>query len=58
VIVVFDTNIWVSALEFGGNADAALARALMEDQVAISPFIEAEIVRILTRKLATRICLA
>jgi putative PIN family toxin of toxin-antitoxin system len=50
VIVVLDTNIWISALEFGGTPDRAVFRALTQDQLAISDFIRAEIVRVLTRK--------
>jgi putative PIN family toxin of toxin-antitoxin system len=50
VIVVLDTNVWVSALEFGGTPDRALFRALTQDQLAISDFIRGEIVRVLTGK--------
>lgn len=50
MIVVLDTNVWVSALEFGGAPDRAVVRALTQDQLAISGFIRAEIVRVLTRK--------
>lgn len=28
MIVVLDTNVWISALEFGGTPDLAVARAL------------------------------
>ncbi len=50
MIVVLDSNVWVSALEFRGTAGLALTRALTIDQLAISDFIEAEVVRVLTRK--------
>ncbi len=50
MIVVLDTNVWVSALEFGGIPDLAVFRALTRDQLAISEFIRAETVRVLTRK--------
>jgi putative PIN family toxin of toxin-antitoxin system len=50
VIVVLDTNVWVSALEFGGTPHRAVVRALTEDQLAISDFICAEIIRVLSRK--------
>lgn len=50
MIVVLDTNVWISALEFGGIPDLAVFRALTQDQLAISDFIEAEIVRVLTGK--------
>lgn len=50
MIVVLDTNVWISALEFGGTPDRALYRALTQDQLAISDFIRAEIDRVLTQK--------
>jgi uncharacterized protein len=50
VIVVLDTNVWISALEFGGVPDAAVFYALTRDRVAISDFIRAEIERVLTQK--------
>jgi uncharacterized protein len=52
LIVVLDSNVWISALEFGGTPDLAVFRALTQDQVAISEFIRAEIIRILTAKFA------
>ncbi len=50
MIVVVDTNVWVSALEFGGTPALALTRALTVDRLAISGFIEAEVVRVLVGK--------
>jgi len=50
VIVVLDTNVWVSALEFGGTPDRAVPRALTQDRLAISDFIRAEIASVLTGK--------
>jgi putative PIN family toxin of toxin-antitoxin system len=50
VIVVLDTNVWVSALEFGGTPDHAVVHALTKDQLAISEFIRAEVERVLTKK--------
>lgn len=50
MIVVLDTNVWISALEFGGVPDKALVRALGEDQLAISAYIESEILRVLQSK--------
>ncbi len=50
MIVVVDTNVWVSALEFGGTPAQALTRALTVDRLAISGFIEAEVVRVLVEK--------
>lgn len=50
MIVVLDSNVWVSALEFGGTPELALTQALTVDQLAISDFIEHEVIRVLTRK--------
>ena len=50
MIVVLDTNVWVSALEFGGTPDRAVPRALTQDRLAISDFIRAEIASVLTGK--------
>lgn len=50
MIVVLNTNVWISALEFGGVPDAAVFRALTQDQLAISDFIRTEIERVLTQK--------
>lgn len=50
MIVVLDTNVWVSALEFGGVPDQAVFQALTRDRLAISGFIQSEILRVLTRK--------
>ena len=50
MIVVLDSNGWISGLEFGGTPGAAIERALTRDQLAISDFIRDEIVRILTGK--------
>ncbi|MGB8261104.1 MAG: putative toxin-antitoxin system toxin component, PIN family [Terracidiphilus sp.] len=50
MIVVLDTNVWISALEFGGTPDRAVFRAVTQDRLAISEFIQSEIVRVMTRK--------
>jgi uncharacterized protein len=53
VIVVLDTNVWISALQFAdrrGTPTRALEKAMSEDIIATCPEIEAEILRILTRK--------
>lgn len=50
MIVVLDSNVWISALEFGGTPDLAVFRALTRDRLAISEFIQAEILRVLTTK--------
>lgn len=52
LIVVLDTNVWISALEFGGVPDRAVFRALTQNQLAISSFITDETARVLTTKFA------
>jgi uncharacterized protein len=53
VIVVLDTNVWISALQFakrGGTPTRALERAMSGDTIASCLEIEAEIQRVLTEK--------
>jgi putative PIN family toxin of toxin-antitoxin system len=50
VIVVLDSNIWVSALHFGGLSRYALKVAFLSDSIAVCDEIEAEVRRILTEK--------
>jgi uncharacterized protein len=50
VIVVFDSGIWVSAMEFGGTPLEAVIRATAQDRFAVCGQIEEEVVRVLTRK--------
>jgi len=53
VIVVFDTNVWISALQFAkhnGTPTRALERAISEDIIATCSEIEKEILRVLTEK--------
>jgi len=50
VIVVFDSGIWVSAMEFGGTPLEAVIRAIAEDRLAVCDQIEEEVVRVLTPK--------
>jgi len=53
VTVVLDTNVWVSALHFKvleGTPAHVLTKLFLEDKLAICPEIEAEIVRVLTRR--------
>jgi uncharacterized protein len=53
VIVVLDTNVWISALQFAGHRGTptrALERAMSEDIIASCPEIEVEIWRVLTEK--------
>lgn len=50
MIVVVDANVRVSALEFGGTPSLALTRVLKVDRLAISGFIEAEVVRVVVGK--------
>jgi len=53
VIVVLDTNVWISALQFAkrrGTPTLALEKAMSEDVIASCADIEAEIVRVLSEK--------
>jgi putative PIN family toxin of toxin-antitoxin system len=53
VIVVLDTNVWISALQFAkrrGTPTRALEKAMSEDVIATCAEIEAEILRVLTQK--------
>ena len=53
MIVVIDTNVWISALQFAkhrGTPALALERAMSEDVIATCDEIDAEIVRVLTEK--------
>jgi putative PIN family toxin of toxin-antitoxin system len=53
VIVVLDTNVWISALQFArrrGTPTQALEKAVSEDVIATCAEIEAEIQRVLTEK--------
>jgi uncharacterized protein len=55
VIVVLDTNVWISALQFAkhrGTPTRALEKAMSEDVIASCREIEAEILRVLTHKFA------
>ena len=53
MIVVIDTNVWISALQFAkhrGTPARALEKAISEDVIATCDEMEAEIVRVLTEK--------
>ena len=50
MIVVLDTSVWISAMEFGGVPELAVERVLTRDALAISSFIQAEVIRILVCK--------
>jgi len=53
VIVVVDTNVWISGLQFAkrlGTPTLALEKAMSEDVIATCDEIDAEIVRVLTEK--------
>jgi uncharacterized protein len=53
VIVVLDTNVWISALQFAkqrGTPTRALEKAMSEDVIASCAEIEAEILRVLIEK--------
>jgi putative PIN family toxin of toxin-antitoxin system len=53
VIVVIDTNVWISALQFAkrrGTPALVLEKAMSEDVIATCDEIDAESVRVLTEK--------
>jgi putative PIN family toxin of toxin-antitoxin system len=53
VIVVLDTNVWISALQFADRRRTptrALEKAMSEDVIATCPEIEVEILRVLIEK--------
>ena len=53
MIVVIDTNVWISALQFAkrrGTPILALEKAMNEDVIATCEEIDAEIMRVLTEK--------
>jgi uncharacterized protein len=53
VIVVIDTNVWISGLQFAkhyGTPTQALEKAMSQDVIATCPEIEEEIHRVLTEK--------
>ncbi len=53
MILVIDTNVWVSALQFAkhrGTPTLALEQAMSEDVIATCDEIDTEIVRVLTEK--------
>jgi putative PIN family toxin of toxin-antitoxin system len=49
-VIVIDSGTWVSAIRFGGLPRQAILKVLAVDQIAISDFIEAEVIRILEEK--------
>jgi len=56
VIVVLDTNVWISALQFAkhrGTPTRALEKAMSEDVIASCREIETEILRVLTDKFSS-----
>jgi len=53
LIVVLDTSVWISALQFAkhrGTPTRALEKAMSEDIIASCDEIEAEILRVLAKK--------
>jgi putative PIN family toxin of toxin-antitoxin system len=51
--VVFDSNLWVSALEFRGVPRAAIEFAYTYDEIIFCAQIEAEVIRVLELKFAS-----
>jgi putative PIN family toxin of toxin-antitoxin system len=50
MIVVLDTAVWISAMEFSGVAFEVLVKAASEDTIACSTYIEDEVERVLYTK--------
>ncbi len=50
MIVVIDSGIWISAIEFGGTPAAALERVFQADDLATCAEIEGEVLRVLHDK--------
>ena len=48
--VVFDSGIWISALQYGGVPMHAIEYALIQDELVICAEIENEVVRIMRKK--------
>ncbi len=51
MIVVLDSGVWISALQFGGVPLLAVDRALHSDRIAVCNQIETEVIRVLGEKL-------
>lgn len=50
MIIVVDSGIWISAIEFGGTPAAALEQVFQADDLAICAEIENEVLRVLHDK--------
>lgn len=50
MIVVLDTNIWISGLFFGGKPEQALLKAFEEDTIAVCKQLVEEIEEVAVRK--------
>lgn len=50
MIVVIDSGIWISAIQFGGIPAEVLELVMRRDDLAICPGIEEEVLRILEHK--------
>ena len=51
MIVVIDSGVWISGLEFGGTPWAAIQKAVALDRIAVCEQIEQEIANNLIRKM-------
>jgi putative PIN family toxin of toxin-antitoxin system len=54
VIIVFDSGVWISAMQFGGTPLRAIERAFVADQLAVCDQIVNEIRATLVRKFLWR----
>jgi predicted nucleic acid-binding protein len=50
VKIVFDSSIWISALEYGGLPRQAILQAGETDTILICDQIESEVIRIMSGK--------
>jgi uncharacterized protein len=50
VTVVFDSGIWISAMQFRGTPFEAVLKGIADDRIVVCRTIEDEIVRVLTQK--------
>ena len=55
MIVVLDTNIWISALFFGGKPEQALLKASEEDTIAVCKQLVEEIEDVAVRKFSQQV---
>jgi hypothetical protein len=50
VTVVFDSGIWISAMQFGGTPLEAVVEAISRDRIAVCDLLRLRVVRVRGRK--------